>query len=98
MGTTKLGVTPAAASQDLINFYAYVARVAHIELKGHYKFDCTKIRVSEKIQEDIFEYYKAKGLSPVSVGMLWLNVGPRAVPDLVDYQVEIDEGFVTEEV
>ncbi len=80
---------------DLPIFYEIVARRAGFELTEGYGFDCTKIRCTKAVQDAIFKFYAEKfGANDISLGMMWVDCGPKADLDGDEYAVEIEDGFV----
>lgn len=81
---------------ELPIFYEIVAGRAGFEITGNYQFDCSKIRCTKAVQDAIFQFYKDKlNADIVSLGMMWVNSGPKADLDGDGYAVEIEDGFVT---
>lgn len=83
---------------DLADFYDEVARKLGYTNTDNLKFDCSKIDVSEKIQDAIMSYYRdIKHAGIEEIAMIWLNWGPKAHEDWYDWKVQVEDGFVEEE-
>ena len=78
-------------------FYEKVRLLIERDLsKREYTFNCTKIEVSEKIFEKIYEYYKdTESIGMDSMGMLWCCYGPKCFEEEHDnYNVLVSDGFI----
>lgn len=63
--------------KSLISFYDLLADKLGYSKKVQY--DCTKIWVSESIQDHIFQYYYSQNCTAQELGALWLCSGPKIV-------------------
>ena len=63
--------------------------------KAHY--DCTKIEVSQQIQDEVFSYYKKENIDPATIGMWWVCYGPKTNDSLQATQVLVQEGWYKHE-
>lgn len=82
----------------LPEFYDEVARKLGYTNTDDLKFDCTKIDVSDKIQDAIMSYYREiKHAGIEEIAMIWCNWGPKAHEDWHDWKVQVEDGFVEEE-
>lgn len=92
--TQKLKLKIKDADCSIISLYNTTAEQLGLGTEATY--NCTKILVSQKIQDEIFEYYKKKQkLDDHMVGMLWLNYGPKVDDSLHNYEVIVQEGWYT---
>ena len=82
--------------QILTPFYETVASVAGYEVKQEDMFDCTKVNVSTKVQENIIAAYQEKdtSLEKSSVISVLLMAGPKVDAGLPDNTVEIFDGYI----
>lgn len=77
---------------ELLSFVSIPELYDNIAIKlfgktaNHY--DCTKIKVGDKIENAISRYY---GDDSQGFAMHWLCFGPKAI--LNGYEVEVDEGW-----
>ena len=98
-------ITIPEKNYSLEEFYETVGNIMKYEGNGTY--DCTKINVAENIQDSFFENYKleAKKDAPevserdlrVNVAMLLAIRGPKVDEELKRNEVEIFDGFFTQE-
>lgn len=94
----KLTLEPEQFETGLGEFYKNVAtELGHVETENT-KYDCREINVANNIQDSWFKYYKENyGASKVDVAMLLLMSGAKVDKDLADNEVEVFDGFITEE-
>lgn len=65
---------------------------------GDYRYDCTKISVSEQITYWVEEFYKANYSDWKMVfGMHWCCFGPKTDTNLTGHNIEIEDGFFMRE-
>lgn len=83
--------------EGIVDLYNAVAIVSGYKVTEDTRFDCRKINCSKHIQNNIFEYYKSKGMEATSIGMNWCCFGPKALDELDTYDVEFEDGFMYEE-
>ena len=63
-------------------------------------YDCRNINVSLNIQDNFFRHYKednvemSDGDFKIAMSMLLLSYGPKTDEMLLDYEVEVFEGFI----
>jgi len=94
----------APIGYSIISLYNEVAKT----LRTHYwndesiRFDCTKIHVAE----NIYQHMKNMAIATfcpqhdeitvrTDYAMLWCISGPKTSPNLLDNEVEIEEGFIS---
>lgn len=75
------------------NLYDNIAMKLGLPLADDVRYDCTKICVANNIQEEIFAYYEKMGKSKQDIAMMWLCYGPKAIDELEDDEVEVEEGW-----
>ena len=94
----KLTLKPEQFETGLGEFYKNVAmELGHVETETT-KYDCREINVANNIQDSWFKYYKENyGASQVDVAMLLFMSGAKVDKDLADNEVEVFDGFITEE-
>jgi len=86
----------------LIELYDEVATLLGYNAKVC-EYDCTKINISQNIQDMFFRYYKElnqdKSVNDVvmSVSMMLLCSGPKVNKNLTNYEVEILDGFIAKQ-
>ena len=81
---------------SISEFYDEVARKLGYTNTDDLNYDCTKIDVSNKIQDMIFGYYYDKGIDKDEIAMIWVCYGPKAHYDWNDWKVQVEDGFVEE--
>ena len=77
---------------SITSLYDLVAKTMGITVIDNTRYACTKICVSQDIQDKIFDSYWEK----IAISMAWLNYGPKAIEDLPYRTVEIEDGFIYE--
>lgn len=92
----KVKVSKASCNIGIPKFYNLIARAAGLPVTQDTNYDCRKICVSEKIFEALEDYYLADGATKLDFSMIWMCYGPKVKPELDDFEVELDEGFVFE--
>lgn len=75
------------------NLYDCIAIKMDLPIADDVRYDCTKICVANNIQEEIFDYYRRMGKDEMSIGMMWVCYGPKAIDSLEDDEVEVEEGW-----
>lgn len=88
---TKLSITGAYCTIPAL--YDRIALELGLSTNAHY--DCKRVCVSPKIQQEVFDYCKAQGQEDMGTAMQWLCFGPKAVDTLKDYEVTVEEGWYT---
>lgn len=88
----------------LVEFYEMVAREIGADITSETKYDCRKINIAENIQDNLYEYYKAKAKETdpylsehditMSITMMLLMSGPKVDYELKANEVEIFDGFI----
>ena len=62
-------------------------------------YDCTKLKVSNKIFDEIYEFYKVtQAIGMDSMGMMWVCYGPKCDDELKEYEIDIEDGFIIENI
>ncbi len=80
--------------KSLIAFYDLIAdKLSHSK---KVQYDCTKIWVSEPIQDHIFEHYYSQSCTVEELGALWLCLGPKTDKSLTGLTVIVQDGFFKE--
>lgn len=74
--------------------YEAASTAAGIDPEAVESWDCRKILVSNEIFDAYEAYMKEQGRE-LSIGALWLAVGPKISDNLHDGEVEIQDGFFT---
>lgn len=97
-------LTIPSKNYDLIAFYNVVATEMGYTDTSELHYDCTKINISENIQNGFYEYYKAnaKKINPfvneddvmISTTMILACSGPKVDSGLKVNEVEIFDGFI----
>ena len=92
------------ANYSLPELYDIVAREMGYADTSELHYDCRKINIAENIQDNLYEYYKAKAKetdpylsdNDIKVGttMLLAMSGPKVDDDLKANEVKIFDGFV----
>ena len=83
--------------KSLIDFYDLLAKkLGYIGNKEKLYYDCTKLWVSEAIQEHIFKYYYSQKYTTQDLGSLWLCYGPKTETSLTGLTAIVQEGFIKE--
>lgn len=77
------------------NLYDQIAIEMKLPVTDDVRYDCTKVNVSKDIMDAIFSYYKKHGLDEGSLSMTWVCYGPKAVDELGESTVELEEGWYT---
>lgn len=58
-------------------------------------FDCSKIRVTKPVQDEIWAFYRdTEGARNVDLAMLWVQSGPKTSLEGEGYAAECQEGFL----
>lgn len=79
------------------DFYDKVASKMGYQETDNLMYDCAKIRVTPKVQDVIFEYYKeVELLSDTNICTIWLLTGPKANLEYEDYRVIVEDNFFEE--
>ena len=92
------------ANCTIVELYDAVAREMGYADTSEINYDCTKINVSEEIQDDIIAYYHkaARETDPtlsesdirIGTAMALLQAGPKLDVTLKANEVEVFEGFI----
>ena len=80
------------AFDSITNLYELVAINLGVDVNEKTRYDCTKICVSQDIQDKIFDEYWDK----LAISMAWSNYGPKTIEGLPYRTVEVEDGFVYE--
>lgn len=81
--------------KSLISFYDLLAdKLGYTKDKENLQYDCTKLWVSESIQDHIFKYYYSQGYSPQDLGFIWLCHGPKTDTSLKGLTAIVQDGFI----
>ena len=59
-------------------------------------YDCTKICVSQGVQDQIFAYYNYFDVPDETIGQNWLLFGPKTSLTDEGYVVEVEKNFIVE--
>ena len=95
----NMELTSALGIGELYDAVAYKATAEGIIGAGEYRYDCTKIVVSNQIADLVEQYYQANCTSDwkLAFGMDWCCYGPKVDESLTGMEVEIQDGFFKEE-
>lgn len=77
-------------------FYPMVARQLGYTETDKTTYNCTKICVAQNIQDKCFEYYERLGNDSADIAMNLCLAGPKVDKGLKNYQVAIEEGYISE--
>jgi len=80
--------------KSLIAFYDLLAE--KLGYSKNVQYDCTKLWVSESIQDSIFQHYSSQGHDLNSIGSLWLCHGPKTDKTLTGFTAIVQGGFFKE--
>lgn len=80
--------------KSLIAFYDLLAD--KLGYSKEVQYDCTKIWVSESIQDHIFQHYYSQNCTAQDLGTLWLCFGPKTDKTLTGLTVIVQDGFFKE--
>jgi hypothetical protein len=93
-------------SEGISKAYENWARKTGYEVTDNTRFDCTKIEVSEVIDDFLWKWYKEKTLNEnpnlsetdikSSLAMIFVCYGAKRNKDLEPWQVKLEEGFAKE--
>ena len=91
----KITMTYEEVYCSLDELYNNVAKRMNISMIGK-MFDCRKIEISKRIQDELFNYYKEeKGCDECQVGMLLCFAGPKANGNLEGFEIIVEDGFIS---
>lgn len=76
--------------------YEKVAQKARFGLTDNSRFNCTKIRCTQAVQDTVYRFYEEHGGTSGAIAMLWASGGPKADIDGDELAIEIEDGFITE--
>lgn len=81
--------------KSLIAFYDLITdKLSHSK---KVQYDCTKIWVSESIQDHIFKHYYSQNYTVEELGALWLCSGPKTDKTLTNLTAIVQDGFFKED-
>lgn len=81
---------------SIMELYNRIALAASVMPKDVKTYDCKKVCVSPKIQEEVFTYYKEEEkIEQMSISMWWVCYGPKATEDLTNHEVKVEDGWYT---
>lgn len=80
------------AFNSIPTLYSLVAIKLGADINENTRYDCTKLCVSQDIQDKIFDSDDDK----VGMAMRWVIYGPKAIDSLSYREVEVEDGFVYE--
>lgn len=90
----KFNLTYNEVNCELGDFYKNVGKHLLDDIMG-YVFDCRHIKISKKIQDVFFEYYKEKyHVDTWEICMMLAFSGPKVNNDLTDFEIEVDDQFM----
>jgi len=90
----KVRLEQEACRCGIPDFYKNVAAALGAKPDGM-TFDCTKICVSQSVQDAIFAYYEEdRQWAPVDVGMTWAIYGPKTTLADSGYVAEVTKDFM----
>lgn len=93
----KLFLTDAEVHTSITKFYDSIARRLGLDV-DKCRYDCLKIEVAQNIFDRIYDYYsETEHIGMDTMGMRWCCFGPKVNKEFLNYQVDIQEGFITEE-
>ena len=94
----KINMLRQEAYSGIVCFYDAIARRLGYN-PNNVEYDCKDIEVSEKIFDEIYQWYKdTQNVGQESMGMMWCCYGPKVKEELKDYEVIIGEKFIKEVV
>ena len=94
MGTVKMGMEQTYCG--IGELYDRIAMVLGYEDVSNLRYDCTKIDVATNIYDNIMAYYDyEKDVPDYERAMIWCCYGPKAIKELSDDTVRIEDGFIT---
>ena len=79
--------------KSITDFYADIAENI-LKVDGDYKFNPSKIYVSNNLYSEFEQLYVDQGVDRVGFAMVWLNIGPKTDESLEDNQVRVEDGFI----
>lgn len=80
----------------VVSFFINAAEVMGATITHKTQYDCSKICVSERVQECIWKHYsKSLGYTDEEIAELLLHYGPKATIKDDSFCFEVEDGFVT---
>lgn len=82
--------------------YDTIARIMGCDDVSELRYDCREITVAPNIQDNFFKHYREDNIEmsetdfKMNMAMLLLNYGPKTDEALLDYEVEVFNGFIME--
>lgn len=95
MEIRKIGLSRDACYCSIQGFYDVIAKHLHYDPQA-VKYDCTKIDVSEPVQDQIFAFYKDSGQSQETISQAWVCYGPKTSIEHHECIAEVKPGFIRE--
>lgn len=95
MSIRKIGLSKDACYCGIQDFYDLIAKQLGYDPEK-VTYDCTKIDVSEPVQEKIFAFYKDSGQSQEAISQAWVCYGPKTSVKHHACIAEVKPGFVRE--
>lgn len=87
----KIYLTKEQCSCGIPQLYENISYV--LNGKEAPQYDCTKVNVTEKVFDEIREYYKSLGHNDAEINMAWLFGGPKASIEEDSYAIEVEDGW-----
>ena len=88
-------VTIGSGYCSIQELYNRIALACEINPNTVSTYDCSKICVSPRVQDEIFNYYRDQAMTDIDIGMMWVVYGPKAIPELSEHEVTVEEGWYT---
>ena len=85
----RIYLTEEQCNVGITTLYETISMILNGELKPNY--DCRKIKVGDKVEDAIRNFYEREGWGLADINMAWLMFGPKA--ELEGYAVEVEDDW-----
>lgn len=92
----RFSIPEEKCEDSLANFYESVAICFNYIVTEKTRFDCRNICVTPSVMKKLWNFYSAQNLNNEQIATIMLQFGPKASLEGSDYEVEIEDDFITE--
>lgn len=94
----RYSISKEQCTCGISELYDNVAKIIGVSDVSKVVYDCCKLSITKKVLDCMYEFYHSENQSDEAITTCMLLYGPKADLDGDDYEVEVEDGFVTKGV
>lgn len=94
MMESEIEENPFVTTDGKAAFYKFICKAIGLDYENIKSIDCRKVNVAFNIQECWYRYAKENNIPTTDLSMLLLMSGPKAMENIKDNTVELEDGAI----